>query len=309
MPSTDGRSYQTKISIGYEDIEQKRGAHVDVCTVRRGGRARQFPIPSNQLPFQPGKGSFYFVRVPFEWSKQPKPEGSQASEPTAIRRTSDGASELVSRRFATMITPAASTIGGAVHVVGMTAVTRLAMPFASPKDKKYESQPGEKLIQLPARPPDVTMASWAASALAREIPKVLATSIPENTVSAALGVSPWSLYAAGMALWAGSFGLVVKTIIDMKRHNTPVAHGAGTAQTICKSGVFGMFRHPIYIGMMGSCVAMPLLLDSMYSFVGLAITAAYLVGHVMPVEEKWMLAKFGSEYAEYCKKVKRFFLF
>lgn len=222
--------------------------------------------------------------------------------------TSHHASESVSRGFAAMLTPAASSIGGAAHVVGMTAVVRLAMPYASPKGKKYESKPGEELIKLPARPPDVTMASWAAATLARELPKYLTAPIPEKTVSAALGVSPWALYAAGLALWAGSFGLVVKTILDMKRHNTPVAHGAGTAQAICKSGVFGLFRHPIYIGMMGSCVAVPLVLDSVYSFVGLAITAAYLVGHVMPVEEKWMLAKFGQEYADYCKKVKRFFL-
>lgn len=207
-----------------------------------------------------------------------------------------------------MVTPAASTFGAAAHVASFASIARLAMPFAVPKEAKYEKKSGEELIRLPARPPDVTMASWAASALAREVPKYLNGTLPEMTLSGSLGIAPWTLYAAGLALWVGSFGIVAKSIAEMKKHNTPAPHSAGPAQTVCKSGLFAVFRHPIYIGMMGSCLAMPLILDSVYSFVGLAITAMYLVGHVMPTEETWMKAKFGQSYEDYCKKVKRFFL-
>jgi protein-S-isoprenylcysteine O-methyltransferase Ste14 len=36
------------------------------------------------------------------------------------------------------------------------------------------------------------------------------------------------------------------------------------------------------------------------------MSAGYIVGHVMPVEEEWMKKTFGREWTDYCAKVKRF---
>jgi protein-S-isoprenylcysteine O-methyltransferase Ste14 len=59
-------------------------------------------------------------------------------------------------------------------------------------------------------------------------------------------------------------------------------------------------------GFLGSSLSVALIYDSVYSLVGVCMSAGYIVGHVMPVEEEWMKKTFGREWTDYCAKVKRF---
>mmetsp|Transcript_9644 Transcript_9644/g.27589 ORF Transcript_9644/g.27589 Transcript_9644/m.27589 type:complete len:212 (+) Transcript_9644:165-800(+) len=206
-------------------------------------------------------------------------------------------------------TYATSTLGGLVHLGGMLAsaaalkylFTRLerAMVKKHEADTSFEH---DKLIKLPASPPLVTMGSFAVGLFARE-----ALRVQPAPVSSMLSCEPVVVYSAGMALFAGSLCLIYRAAAVMDSHGTPAPHRNGPAQTICKSDVFGIFRHPIYIGMMGSSLAAAFVFDSAYSLAGFAITTGYLFGHVMPVEEAWMALKFGKDYEDYKSQVKRFY--
>eukprot|EP00239_Pterosperma_sp_CCMP1384_P002022 CAMPEP_0197852430 /NCGR_PEP_ID=MMETSP1438-20131217/20588_1 /TAXON_ID=1461541 /ORGANISM="Pterosperma sp., Strain CCMP1384" /LENGTH=188 /DNA_ID=CAMNT_0043466493 /DNA_START=76 /DNA_END=639 /DNA_ORIENTATION=- len=183
-------------------------------------------------------------------------------------------------------TPALGLLGGAAHVLGLVGIFhKKALPLARPPGAKFEQKPDEQTIKLPIRPPILTFWSWGASFAAREVATV--ASLPAAPISAALGVSPLVAYTGGVALWVASTSLFMRSCIEMNSHKTPVPHGLGVAQKIIDDGLFGILRHPIYIGFMGATLGVGLIFDSLYSLVGLAIISSYLIAHVMPVEEAW----------------------
>ena len=183
-------------------------------------------------------------------------------------------------------------------------------PLARPTGVKFDTPEGEEIIALPARPPIVVMASWCSGLAARELARLLAPA-PFSTLSFSrlLSARPLHVYAGGLALFGASAALFVRTVLHMNKAQTPVPHSLGVAQKICKDGPFRIFRHPIYIGFLGSTAAVTLMLDSLYASVGPCISAGYIVGHVMPVEEAWMRKKFGREWEVYCATTKRWVLF
>mmetsp|Transcript_74278 Transcript_74278/g.120644 ORF Transcript_74278/g.120644 Transcript_74278/m.120644 type:complete len:207 (+) Transcript_74278:18-638(+) len=206
-----------------------------------------------------------------------------------------------------MSTPADGVLGGIAHIAALGASMHfIILPLARPKNATYDKTDDEETIKLPFRPPLVVMASWGAAFVARELAKVFA---PTFSFSRLLEVRSTSIYAAGLALWTSSMALAVYTVRTMNAEKTPVPHGAGVAQKIVTHGPFRYFRHPIYIGFIGSSLSTAFIFDSILSLVGVCMSGGYIVGHVMPVEEAWMQRKFGKEWTDYCDKVKRFILF
>ncbi|EKX46120.1 hypothetical protein GUITHDRAFT_152529 [Guillardia theta CCMP2712] len=205
-----------------------------------------------------------------------------------------------------MTTPASTPFGGLAHVLALCGGVRfVVMSLARPKDSNFKKDDGEKTIQLPIKPPFLTMGSWILGYVARESLRYLPASLPQVKVSELFSMTPMSTYLAGVSMWCLSWSFALSAIRHLNKYHTPVPHGAGVAQLVVKDGPFGFFRHPIYIGMLGSCTAVAFILDSAYSAISLALTAGYLFLWVMPVEEEWMMKKFGKEYIDYCKRVKR----
>jgi protein-S-isoprenylcysteine O-methyltransferase Ste14 len=74
---------------------------------------------------------------------------------------------------------------------------------------------------------------------------------------------------------------------------------------IVSSGVYGFSRNPIYLAMTLLYVGVALLLDSLWVLL-LIIPVWFLINFgVILREEKYLTAKFGSEYLEYKKRVRR----
>eukprot|EP00960_Hanusia_phi_P047545 758456-Hanusia_phi.AAC.3 len=205
-----------------------------------------------------------------------------------------------------MTTPATTPFGGLAHVLALCGGVRfVVMSLARPKDTNFKKVEGESTINLPIKPPFLTMSSWILGYVARESLRYLPTALPQVKISEFLSMSPMSTYLAGISIWCLSWSFALSAIRHLNKNHTPVPHGAGVAQLVVKDGPFAFFRHPIYIGMLGSSAAVACILDSAYSAISLAITSGYLFLWVMPVEEEWMMKKFGKEYIDYCKRVKR----
>jgi protein-S-isoprenylcysteine O-methyltransferase Ste14 len=102
------------------------------------------------------------------------------------------------------------------------------------------------------------------------------------------------LFAAwnGWALWT------------MARHRTALLPGGATT-TVISTGPFAWSRNPLYVGLLVLSAGLALLAASAWALVALPVAWALLRwGAVLP-EERYLSDKFGSEYAGYLARVRR----
>lgn len=114
--------------------------------------------------------------------------------------------------------------------------------------------------------------------------------IPARTVGAVL-ILAFCLWN-GWSLWL------------MRRHRTALLPG-GSTRVILDRGPFGMSRNPLYLGMTALDAGVALLWPSFWALAlvpaGFALT---WWGAVLP-EERYLAAKFGDAYLDYCSRVRR----
>lgn len=71
------------------------------------------------------------------------------------------------------------------------------------------------------------------------------------------------------------------------------------------TGPYATIRHPLYVGMFGWCIALPLLTANWIFLVICALTVAALLWRI-PKEEQMMIEAFGDEYSAYMERTGRF---
>jgi protein-S-isoprenylcysteine O-methyltransferase Ste14 len=130
---------------------------------------------------------------------------------------------------------------------------------------------------------------------------------------AGLGLSssagdPWGGSGAATAL--GSVLIVAFAVwngwalLAMGRHGTGLLPGQPST-TILDRGPFGLSRNPLYVGLLVLSAGIALLAGSLWALVALPLEWALLRwGAVLP-EERYLAAKFGSAYAGYRGRVRR----
>ena len=74
-------------------------------------------------------------------------------------------------------------------------------------------------------------------------------------------------------------------------------------------GVYALVRHPIYSAWLQLATVLILLSQNVYLLILPVIFWALLSLAMKKTEEKWLLDKFGNEYANYCKATNRFIPF
>ena len=126
-------------------------------------------------------------------------------------------------------------------------------------------------------------------------------------VSAAAG-DPLSASTATDALgWACVAAFVVWNgwaLLTMARHRTALLPGGATT-TVIDRGPFGLSRNPLYVGLLVLSAGIGLVAGSTWALVALPIEWALLRwGAVLP-EERYLTKKFGSTYADYQGRVRR----
>ena len=90
----------------------------------------------------------------------------------------------------------------------------------------------------------------------------------------------------------------------MARHRTALLPGGATRQ-ILDRGPFRVSRNPLYLGLIALDVALALVWPSFWAllFTPVGVLALWW-GAIVP-EERYLNAKFGDEYREYCARVRR----
>lgn len=115
--------------------------------------------------------------------------------------------------------------------------------------------------------------------------------------SAGTAWSGWLLVAA-FAVWNGWALLMIGA------HRTALLPGEPTTVVIDR-GPFALSRNPLYVGLLVLSAGIGLLLASLWALVALPLEWALLRwGAVLP-EERYLAEKFGTAYADYRHRVRR----
>ena len=71
------------------------------------------------------------------------------------------------------------------------------------------------------------------------------------------------------------------------------------------TGIYSIVRNPIYLAFLCVCTGILVTAHNVYLLIFPIIFYIFLTVLMKQTEEKWLLKKFGTEYAEYCKHVNR----
>ena len=115
-----------------------------------------------------------------------------------------------------------------------------------------------------------------------------------SRAASALG---WSLLAV-FAVWNGW------ALLTMGRLRTGLLPGRPST-TVLDRGPFAWSRNPLYVGLLVASAGVALLAGSLWAVLALPVEWALLRwGAVLP-EERYLSAKFGDTYSNYCHRVRR----
>lgn len=106
------------------------------------------------------------------------------------------------------------------------------------------------------------------------------------------------LLLCGFTLWNGWALWLVHA------HRTALLPG-GSTETIIDVGPFGVSRNPLYVGLVALAASISLLLPSWWALVLVPVGVALLWWGAIRPEERYLSAKFGVAYADYCRRVRR----
>ncbi len=119
-------------------------------------------------------------------------------------------------------------------------------------------------------------------------------------------------YVPSESVAAGSVLIVVAVTIaglavrEMARAQTAVLPGAN-ANALVATGVFARSRNPIYLAFILILIGIGIATANAWMIIMAACLAVYLTARVIRREERYLQSRFGPQYADYRKRVRRWF--
>lgn len=150
--------------------------------------------------------------------------------------------------------------------------------------------------------------------------RFLETKIPAPVIATAVSLAMWFL--PGIAPETGAFVHVRRAIIDFsmnlsafvavmafssfwKARTTINPIQPDRASVLVTHGIYGLTRNPMYLSLLLLLVALAGRQWSWGAWAGPAVYLAYVTRFQILPEERVLQAKFGSNYAEYKERVRR----
>ena len=110
--------------------------------------------------------------------------------------------------------------------------------------------------------------------------------------------------ALALVVLGGAVALAGVVAFCIKRTTVnPLTPGASSS--VVSSGVYGVSRNPMYLGFFLVLAGWALYLSNAGAILLLPAFLAYLTQYQIKPEERALLAKFGSEFAQYMARVRR----
>eukprot|EP00658_Telonema_sp_P-2_P024864 TRINITY_DN20002_c0_g1_i2.p2 TRINITY_DN20002_c0_g1~~TRINITY_DN20002_c0_g1_i2.p2 ORF type:complete len:243 (-),score=57.82 TRINITY_DN20002_c0_g1_i2:38-682(-) len=113
-----------------------------------------------------------------------------------------------------------------------------------------------------------------------------------------------------LAMATMAMGLLVMYLAftEFGQHGEHPSHVRET-QGVVTTGIFSICRSPFYVAFLLGLAGLAVLLDSWWSWLGTLALFGWLHFLVVPAEERFMTASFGSEWQQYMGTVPRWGLF
>jgi protein-S-isoprenylcysteine O-methyltransferase Ste14 len=124
--------------------------------------------------------------------------------------------------------------------------------------------------------------------------------------SPALAISPWLRFGVAIGLAFAGFGTVLSAFLSFRKRRTtyhPVR--IEKASTLLTDGAFAYSRNPMYLGMAAVLMAWTIALASPLAALGPLGFVLYITRYQILPEERALAAKFGSAFADYRTRVRR----
>jgi protein-S-isoprenylcysteine O-methyltransferase Ste14 len=142
--------------------------------------------------------------------------------------------------------------------------------------------------------------------------------IPPPVVALFFGAVMWSVSSGAedpigttrilgilASLLVGTYFSVSAFILFRKAKTTVNPLKPQSATSLVVSGVFGLSRNPMYVGMAFILLAWSIYLGSLWALLGVIGFIIFINRFQIIPEERTMLVLFGEEFVSYSKKVRR----
>ena len=115
---------------------------------------------------------------------------------------------------------------------------------------------------------------------------------------------PVALSVTGVALLAAGLGLMLWAVVNFWRVRTHLLPFL-PVRTLVVVPPYTFTRNPMYVGLTLAYVGGSLATNWAWPLVFLPAVIGITAGFIIAREERYLGAKFGAEYAEYCARVRR----
>jgi len=109
---------------------------------------------------------------------------------------------------------------------------------------------------------------------------------------------------AGLVLLA-LFGLWNGWTLSVMGANRTAVLPGGATRVVLDRGPFGLSRNPLYVGLVVLDVALALIWPSAWALILVPVGVALLFWGAIAPEERYLSTKFGAEYDDYRRRVRR----
>jgi protein-S-isoprenylcysteine O-methyltransferase Ste14 len=123
-------------------------------------------------------------------------------------------------------------------------------------------------------------------------------------ISRPRGSYAFVIVLGGVVLVVLGLTFIVQARRELARHGQPTDPGLSTSKLVT-TGVFSVSRNPLYLGGIGLLAGIALVLNLAWSLV--LLLPAFVACHYLLVapEERYLAARFGTEYTRYAASVRR----
>lgn len=124
---------------------------------------------------------------------------------------------------------------------------------------------------------------------------------------------PWLIATANPSVfWIASFfaiaaavSLGLASVVNFRHAGTTILPAGRPTTAVVDNGPYRFTRNPIYLAMALAYLGIALLLNNMWALVPLPIVLLIVDRFVIRREERYLAAKFGDSYQQYCSRVRR----